>query len=99
MLEFKGIKNSMPTVGGTPSMRDYVILGNNSAWESDAGKKPIALEFLDGQRQEVKKETHDWMCRGLDFSLLSADGPQFIGTLVLSDGSKEQVKINVESVC
>ena len=99
MLEFVGIQNSMPTFGGTPSLRDYVILGNNSAWEAEGAKTPFALEFLDGQHQVVKKETHEWMCRGLDFSLLSADGPQFIGTLVLSDGSKEQVKINVESVC
>ena len=99
MLVFQGIRNRMPTVGGTPSKRDYVILGNHSTWESDGAKTPMALEFLDGQRQEVKKETNDWMCRGLDFSILGADGPHVICTLVLSDGSREEVKINVENVC
>ena len=98
MLVFQGIRNRMPTVGGTPSNRDYVILGNHSSWESGE-RIPLALEFSDGQRQEIQKETNDWMCRGLDLSILGADVPQIIAKLEASDGSKEDVKINVETVC
>lgn len=98
MLVFEGIRNRMPTVGETPSKRDYVVLGNHSSWESGE-RIPLALELSDGQRQEIKKETHDWMCRGLDLSTLGADIPQIIAKLEISDGSKEEVKINVETVC
>ena len=88
----------MPMVGEVPSKRGYVVLGNHSSWESGE-RIPRALEFLDGQRQEIKKETHDWMCRGIDLSELGADGPQILAKLETSDGSKEDVKINVETVC
>ena len=102
MKVFQGIRNRMPSVGGSASKRDYVILGTNDSWKSEGALKPISLELTDGQRQEVKKETHDWMCRGLDFSSLG-DGEgsnvEIIGTLELSDGSKEEVKIQIQTVC
>ena len=98
---FQGICNNMPTFDSN-SRTDYVILGSHSTWIKDTSLLPVALELPDGQRKKVNKETYDWMCRELDLSSLShekASEFKIKALLELSDGTKEDVVINVETVC
>ena len=98
---FQGICNKMPSLDSN-SRRDYVILGSHSSWTNDTSLLPVALELSDGQIKKVNKETYDWNCRGLDLSSLShekASEFKIKALLELSDGTKEDVLINVETVC
>mmetsp|Transcript_22430 Transcript_22430/g.51056 ORF Transcript_22430/g.51056 Transcript_22430/m.51056 type:complete len:98 (+) Transcript_22430:99-392(+) len=90
----KGIVNSMPMVmspGQQPAPRDYVILGSHAAWT----KEPAAIVFSDGARAPVAKETFDWMCRGIALPA----GDSVAATVELSDGTTEDVQIEIQRVC
>ena len=95
-----GIRNKMPTIGSN-SKSDYVILGSHSSWINDEGILPVELELHDGQKK-VQKETHNWMGRELDVASLSPENDgefELTAVLYLSNGSKEDVLINVITVC
>ena len=88
----------MPGIDSS-SNRDYVILGPHAEWEKDSAKIPIALKVSDGQRQEVKKEKFDYICRGLDLSgTENEDDFNLQAQLEYSDKTLEQVIIRVQIV-
>ena len=96
-----GICNKMPTIGSN-SKSDYVIVGSHSSWTNDEGLLPDKLELPDGQKKKVQKETYDWMCRELDLASFSPENDsefQIKALLYLSNGTKEDILINVETVC
>ena len=90
----------MPGIGSS-SNRDYVILGPHAEWEKDNAKVPIALKFPDGQRQEVKKEKFDYICRDLDLSVIGTENIDVVNLqaqLEYSDKTFEQVIVRVQIV-
>ena len=90
----------MPGIGSS-SNRDYVILGRHAEWENDSAKIPIALKLSDGQRQEVKKEKLDYICRGLDLSMIGTENDDDFtlqAQLEYSDKTLEQVIVKVQNV-
>ena len=96
----QGIHNTTPGIGSS-SNRDYVILGPHAEWEKDSAKIPIALKFSDGQRQEVKKEKFDYICRGLDLSMIgneNVEDTNLQAQLEYSDKTFEQVIVRVQIV-